>query len=305
MKSLNLYKYYFILFIGWIFLSVKTVNAKQEFIVSTVWLAEHLNDKNLVLIEIGKPDEYEKEHIPGAVFMSTKDISIPFETAKLRLQMPSLDELKNTFEKIGISNGSRIIIYYHTDWVTPSARFFLTFDYMGLSSNTSILDGGLPKWKSENRIVTSEIPKPEMGKLELDHPDSSVIADIKYVAENIDNPKIQIIDARDKVFYTGENKRGYDRPGHIKNAVSIPYSSVATENVPILFKDKNELIDLFEKSGVPKGKEIISYCHIGQQASLIYFVAKYLGYKAKVYDGSYEEWDKHTELPVVSSDSKD
>ncbi|HKI79358.1 MAG TPA: sulfurtransferase [Ignavibacteriaceae bacterium] len=271
----------------------------HKFIVTTEWLANHLNDKNLVLIEIGDKAKYEKEHLPGAVFLQTMEISTP-RGKGLTLQIPDMKKLIDTFEKAGVSDNSRIILYYGNDWVTPTARFYLTLDYMGLGNNTSILDGGLPQWKKENRKVTSEILKTKRGKITISNPDKDVVVDINYVEKNLDNPKVQIVDARTENFYTGADTN-YSRPGHISGATNIPFPSITSEDAPYLFKSKEELKKIFEDANVKDGKSVICYCHIGQQASLVFFVAKYLGYDAHLYDGSYQEWDKRTDLPVIGA----
>lgn len=116
---------------------------KSSLLVSTTWLVEHLKDPSLVLIQIGQKEGYEAGHIPGARFLSYMDISTPSGKG-LTLELPKIDELKSTLEKIGISDNSRIVLYYGSDWVSPTTRVFFTLDYIGLGGQTSILDGGLP-----------------------------------------------------------------------------------------------------------------------------------------------------------------
>ncbi len=272
-------------------------NDNHDFIVSTGWLSKHLKDPNIVIIEIGQKEAYDKEHIPGAVFLTLTEISTP-RGEGLTLQMPAMQKLISTFEKVGVSNNSRIILYYGNDWVTPTARFYLTLDYMGLGENTSILDGGLPEWKQEKLPVTSNIVKVKVGKITIVNPHKEIISDVTFVSKNLNNPKIQIVDARTQDFYSGTDT-SYHRPGHIAGATNIPFTSLTTDSLPYLFKSKEELQEIYKNAGVTKGKTMVDYCHIGQQASLVYFVARYLGYDAKLYDGSYEEWDKRTDLPVI------
>ena len=270
---------------------------KHNFIVSTKWLSEHLKDPNIVLIEIGQKTDYDKAHIPGAVFMTRDEISAP-RGSGLTLQIPSMKKLIDSFEKAGVSNNSRIILYYGNDWVTPTARFYLTLDYMGFGGNTSILDGGLPEWEKEKLSVTSEKTKIKRGKIKITHPDKGAVVDVNYVEKNLNNPNIQVVDARTENFYSGVDT-SYNRPGHIAGATNIPFTSLTTDNPPYLFKSKDELEKIYSNANVSNGKTIVCYCHIGQQASLVYFIAKYLGYKAKLYDGSYQEWDKRKDLPVI------
>ncbi len=272
---------------------------KHDFIVSTDWLLKHLKDSNIVLIEIGQKADYDKAHIPGAVFMTRDEISTP-RGSGLTLQIPPMKKLIDSFERAGVSNNSRIILYYGNDWVTPTARFYLTLDYMGLGENTSILDGGLLQWKKENLPVTSEKTKIKKGKIIITHPDKDAVVDVNYVEKNLNNPKVQIVDARTENYYSGVDTN-YNRPGHIAGATNISFTSLTTENPPYLFKSVDDLKKIFSDANAGIGKTIVCYCHIGQQASLVYFIAKYLGYNAKLYDGSYQEWDKRNDLPVIGA----
>ena len=116
---------------------------KSSLIVSTEWLTQHLNDDSLVLLQVGEKKEYETAHIRTAQFIQTSDISTP-RGQGLILELPSVIQLKTTFEKFGITDKSRVVVYFSKDWVTPTARVFMTLDYLGLGDRTSILDGGLP-----------------------------------------------------------------------------------------------------------------------------------------------------------------
>jgi len=278
-------------------------NKSNKFIVSTDWLTEHLDDPNIVLIEIGAEEDYNQRHIPGAVHMATSDISTPHDSG-LTLQIPGMKKLIDAFEKAGVSNSSRIILYYGNDWVSPTARVYLTLDYMGLGENTSILNGGLPQWEKEYRPVTSEVKKIKRGKINIEDPQKGDVVDIDFVEKILSDPNYQIIDARTEGFYSGEDE-SYTRPGHIEGATNIPFTSLVSDDAPYLFRPEEELRKIFTDAYVDENKNIICYCHIGQQASLVFFVAKYLGYNnAQLYDGSYEEWDKRNDLPVIGAVKK-
>ena len=131
----------------------------QSLIISTEWLAQHLNDSSIVLLQVGEKDEYLAGHIPGAQFITLADISTP-RGEGLALELPSVAQLKTTFEKLGVIDKSRIVVYFSKDWVSPTARVFMTLDYLGLGDRTSILDGGLPAWRAEGRPVTAELRDP-------------------------------------------------------------------------------------------------------------------------------------------------
>ena len=279
-------------------LQAQTVKVNESLIVSTEWLGKHLEDESLVLLQVGEKDEFTAAHIPRAQLIQTADISTP-RGKGLTLEMPPVDQLKATFEKLGISDKSRIVIYFGKDWVTPTARVFLTLDYLGLGNRTSILDGGLPAWRAENRPVTTEVVEPKKGTF-IPHPNTKLIVDAVWVKNNLSDPNVRILDARAPQFYTGAEKGRMPRGGHIPQARNIPFSSLVEESSN-KFKSPTALKELFSQAEVKPKSSVATYCHIGQQASLLYFVARYLGYDAHVYDGSFEDWSNRAELPVEKS----
>lgn len=273
--------------------------AKSSLIVSTEWLAKHLSDDSLVLLQVGDKDEYLAAHIPGAQFISTMDISTP-RGQGLTLELPLVDQLKAAFEKLGVTDKSRVVVYFGKDWVTPTARVFMTLDYLGLGERTSILDGGLPAWRAEGRPLTAELRVPKPGNL-TPHPNTKLVVDAAWVSANLNKPGVAIVDARAAKFYTGEEAGQMPRGGHIPSAKSIPFSSVV-EDPSNKFKSVEALRALFSAAGVKQRDTVATYCHIGQQASLLYFIARYLGYDAHLYDGSFEDWSHRPELPVEKSE---
>ena len=279
--------------------SIQAKEVRSSMIVSTGWLAQHLKDDSLVLLQVGEKDEYTAAHIPGAQFIALADISTP-RGAGLALELPSTAQLQTTFAKLGVSDKSRVVVYFSKDWVTPTARVFFTLDYMGLGDRTSILDGGLPAWRAEGRPVTNEVRTPIAGTF-TPHPRQKLVVDFTWVNANLNKPGVMILDARASKFYTGEEVGRMPRGGHIPGAKSIPFDSVVEDSNK--FKSIETLRQLFNTAGVKKGDSVTTYCHIGQQASLLYFVARYLGYDAHLYDGSFEDWSHRPQLPVEKSDS--
>lgn len=263
-------------------------------IVSTEWLAQHLKDDSLVLLQVGTKEEFTGAHIPGAQFIQLADISTP-RGQGLALELPEIAQLQATFEKLGVTDKSRIILYFSKDWVTPTTRVFFTLDYLGLGDRTSILDGGLPAWRAEKRPVTTEEVVAHMGHFGP-KPNKQLVVDAVWVKNNLNKPGVMILDARASKFYTGEDAGRMPRGGHIPGAKNISFETVVEESNK--FKSIESLRQLFSSAGVKNGDSVATYCHIGQQASLLYFVARYLGYDAHLYDGSFEDWSHRTELPV-------
>jgi thiosulfate/3-mercaptopyruvate sulfurtransferase len=275
--------------------------ANESLIVSTDWLSKHLNDDALVLLQVGEQAEYSSAHIPRAQFIQLADISTP-RGQGLALELPSVAQLKAAFEKLGVSDKSRIVVYFSKDWVTPTARVFMTLDYLGFGDRTSILDGGLPAWRAEGKPITSEVTQPKQGTF-TPHPNDRLVVDATWVKNNLDNPNVKILDARVSQYYTGAEVGRMPRGGHIPNAKNIPFSSLV-EDPSNKFKSATLLRELFKTAGVTPASSVATYCHIGQQASLLYFVARYLGYDAHLYDGSFEDWSGRPEMPVKSEVTK-
>jgi thiosulfate/3-mercaptopyruvate sulfurtransferase len=278
-------------------ISQAQTNARDSMIVSTEWLGKHLNDDGLVLLQVGDKKEYDAAHIVGAQYIQTSDISTP-RGQGLVLELPPVDQLKATFEKFGITEKSRIVIYFGKDWVTPTSRVYFTLDYLGLGDRTSILDGGLPAWIAEKHPVTTEVVAPKAGNF-TPHPNSKLVVDAAWVNGNINKPGVAILDARDAKFYTGAEAGNMPRAGHIPSAKSIPFGTLVQDSNK--FKNPEELRALFKTAGVKPKDSIATYCHIGQQASLLYFVARYLGYDAHLYDGSFQDWSNRSDLPLEKS----
>lgn len=267
-------------------------------LVTTSWLGQHLNDDSLVVITIGPRAAYDSGHIPGARFLEMSSIST---SEGLTLEIPPIEKLKTSFEELGISDKSRVVICFLANYVTPATRVYFTLEYFGLGKQTSLLDGGIEAWKAEGRSMTTDPPAIKRGSL-TPHPRSDLVVDAAWVSAHSNKPKVAIVDSRTPEFYSGASAGRMPRAGHIPGAVSVPFSTLADASNKL--KDSATLTKVLADAGIKPGDQIVSYCHIGQQATLMFFVAKYLGYDARLYDGSFEDWSRRSELPVVGPGSK-
>jgi thiosulfate/3-mercaptopyruvate sulfurtransferase len=269
-------------------------------VVTTAWLADHLHDKGLLLFQIGDPRTrplYDSTHIPGAQFLAPLvEFSKPRVPGTLNLELPAVEVLDSTFESKGISDDSRIVLYFAQEYFSPTSRAFFTLEYMGLAGRVAILDGGLEAWRKEGRPVSSEAPVVTAGHF-TPHPHPELVADADFVKAHLEDKAVRIVDARDTSFYNGaETRQG--RNGHIPGAASLYFGRVVDSTGKFL--PPAQLKVLFTEAGVKDGQTVITYCHIGQQASFVWFAARYLGFPAKLYDGSFQDWAARTELPVVN-----
>jgi thiosulfate/3-mercaptopyruvate sulfurtransferase len=271
---------------------------RESLFVSTKWLADHAKDSNLVVLAVGDKAEYDAEHIAGSQFIDFHSVGVKGETG-LTLELPPMDKLVEVFSKLGVSNDSRVVVYRLKDWLTPASRVILTLDAMGLGKNTAMMDGNLATWKEEGRATAKDVPVVKPGKLTA-CPQSDVITDLDFVKSNLHQPGVRILDARDPKVYSGENARTGMPAGHIQGAGNVHYDSLLDEKTGKL-KPVEELQAKFRDAGVKPGDRVVTYCFIGQQASALYLVSRYLGYDTRLYDGSWDEWTRHPELPTETA----
>lgn len=280
--------------------ALATAVADEPLVVTTQWLAQHLNDSKLVIFHIGDQvsrPTYDEGHIPGARFLAPlSEFSKPRAEGALFLELPSVATLDSVLEAKGISDDSRIVLYQARGYFTPTSRALFTLEYMGLGGRVSILDGGLDAWKAEGRPLSTEVPTVAAGRF-TPRPRPELVADADYVKGHLEDKAVRIVDARDTSFYNGRETR-QGRNGHIPGAASIPFSTMVDSAgkflAPTLLKTR------FADAGVTEGQTVVTYCHIGQQATLVWFMARYLGHPARLYDGSFQDWAARTELPVVN-----
>ncbi|HEU5217011.1 MAG TPA: rhodanese-like domain-containing protein, partial [Gemmatimonadales bacterium] len=265
--------------------------------MTTAWVAEHLKDRGLVIFQIGDQASrpaYDSGHVAGAQFLNPfSELSTPRVEGALSLELPSAERLDSVLESKGISNDSRIILYWAREYYSPTSRTLFTLEYAGLVGRVSIMDGGLEVWKQEGRPVTTDVPVIAPGSFTV-HASPGMVADAEFVKAHLQDGKIRIVDARDSVFYDGRRPAQNGVKGHIPGAGSIPFGNMVDSNrvlTPALLKRE------FATAGVKDGQTVVTYCHIGQQATVVWFAARLLGYDAKLYDGSMQDWTKR-ELPL-------
>jgi thiosulfate/3-mercaptopyruvate sulfurtransferase len=273
---------------------------KVPVLVTTEWLAANLRAPGLVIFHIGDPRSrptYDAGHIPGAQFLNPfTDLSAPAVEGGLRLELPNAEHLDSVLEARGVSDDSRVVLYTSDKYFTPASRAFFALEYAGLRGRVSLMDGGLEAWKTEGRALTAEVPSPGRASF-TPRLQTQMVVDAEFLKTRLEDPALALIDARDTSFYKGaETRQG--RNGHIPGAKNLPFNTVMQDDGK--FKDPATLGAMLSNAGAASGKTVITYCHIGQQASLVWFTARMAGFDAKIYDGSFQDWARRSDLPVIS-----
>ena len=263
--------------------------ANTDMLVSTDWLAQHLQDRDLVILHVGGPKDYEAGHIPGAQLVQLSDISITGDRG-IRLELPPVELLRQAFGKLGVSDRSRIVIYPGTESVQSATRVWFTLDYLGISGRASLLDGGLSSWRAENRAISTEVPKPTPASFTA-RPNEALLVDAEWLRTHLTDTGVQVVDARAPEYFTGASPGITWRPGRIPGARNVPFSSLLDEQRKLKTADLASILQ-------SPAKVTAAYCHLGQQATLVYFAARYLGMDVRLYDGSYQDWSTRLGLPV-------
>jgi thiosulfate/3-mercaptopyruvate sulfurtransferase len=273
--------------------------ARDRLVVSAAWLAQHVNDPDLVLLHVGTRATYDAGHIVNARYLNWRDALTTGDGngPGLTLEMLPVDVLHDRLAALGISDRSRIVVYQSDDQWTPSTRVMLTLDYAGLAS-VSWLDGGQKAWTKAGQALSTDVPAVKQGNLSPLKP-RPVVVDADFVKAHLNTPAFSIVDARLPAFYDGSRTGGRapaeHKTGHVAGALNAPFDSFTSVDVQL--KPADEIAAVFTKAGVRPGDTVIGYCHIGQQATAMLFAARTLGYRVVLYDGSFEDWSKR-DLPV-------
>ena len=268
-------------------------------LVDTKWVAEHINDRDLVVLHVGTKAQYDSGHVAGSRHVSLEEIAFPQVQGGLSLQMAGAEQLTTWAVRNGIGDKTRVIVVPHDFNLQSATRVFFTLAYLGAGDRASLMDGGYQAWKGEQRAVSTTAPAAAPAVTFTPRVRSDLIAQVSQVEAATQDKSRHIVDARLTRFYNGDGG-GYPRPGHIPTAVNIPISSVSVNG---FLRPKAELDALFAAQQVDRSKPVITYCHIGQQATLLWFVATLLERDARMYDGSFQEWSGSTR-PIIAPEKK-
>ncbi len=270
---------------------------RSSMVVPPRLLSEHLKDSNLVVLQAERSRApYDSGHVAGARLVEFSSYAVTKNG--LLSEVPEQSVLDALFRGLGISPNSEIVIYGDP---LAAARLFFTLDHQGYGRQTALVDGGLAAWRAAGYLTTTEVPISRVGGYRaVPHPEN--IVDASWVKAHLDDTTVALLDARSPDEYAGlAPEEGVARPGHIPGAINIDWKTLFTEGS---LKPVAEIRRMFAAAGVKEGQLVVTYCRVGTRSSMLYFVAHYLGYPVKMYDGSMNDWAQHPELPVVGPAKK-
>jgi thiosulfate/3-mercaptopyruvate sulfurtransferase len=270
--------------------------AHPEALVSTDWLAAHLADPHVRILDSSfkQPgitptarEDYDAGHIPGAVFFDIDDVAEP--GTSLPHMIPSPERFSAKMAERGIGNGDKVIVY-DANGLSSAGRAWWLLRLFG-HDNVALLNGGLPGWKAEGRPLETATPAIPQRQFTARF-DPDLVRSKAAVMANVESRREQVIDARSAGRFDGSAEETWPgrRRGHIPGSRNLPFDQVTDPNTKQL-KNAAELTALFDGAGVALDRPIVASCGSGVTACALAFAAYLLGRdRVAVYDGSWSEW---------------
>ena len=272
-------------------------------LVSTDWLAAHLNDPDLRILDASYylPDmgrdaraEYEAAHIPGARFFDIDEIADARST--LPHMAAAVEKFMSRMRAMGVGDGHQVVVYDGVG-IFSAARVWWNFRLMG-KTDVAVLDGGFPKWQAEGRVV-EDLPPMLRDRHMTAQRQAHLVKDVTQVASASKLGDWQIIDARSPSRFRGEEPeaRAGLRSGHIPGSINVHYATLL--NADGTMKQGDALRAVFEVAGADVTKRTITTCGSGVTAAILMLALERLGNRdVSLYDGSWSEWGQFEQLKV-------
>lgn len=281
---------------------------RSEMVVSTTWLENHLKDRDLIVLQVGRDrGQFDSGHIPGSRFVRLDELVE--QRADSLNELPSIADLQETFAALGVGERSRVVLVDDMGGVL-AARAYFTLDYLGRGDKAALLNGGLKAWIRESRSLSKEQPAVTRAEFtpRINRDVLVSTAGMRGLSQAASEgaSAFVLLDARPMAEHTGlVYSESIPEAGHIAGSQSLYWKNLIRSDTDPQLLDVEELRRQFENAGATSGTSVITYCRTGMQSSFTYFVAKYLGYRAAMYDGSVYEWVRTPGNALVRSPAPD
>jgi len=267
--------------------------ARPELLVDTAWLAQHLNDPHVRIVDM-RNRGYGDSHIPEAVFVDSNWIRNPKAPPTF---LPTPQEFEALMSRLGISNTTRVIAYDERGGIY-AARLWWILNYYG-HANVALLDGGWVKWTAEQRATSASVPAPAAATFTV-KPGTVKVATADQVKAAINSPAMKLLDARTQGEIDGKDLRNIKRGGFIESSIPV-YWEDTLDAATRTFKPAADIARLYRDKGITAADNITVYCQVGMRASHDIFTLALIGHdltKLANYYGAWEEWGNRDDTPI-------
>jgi len=268
--------------------------ARPELVVETTWLAEHLDDQTIRVVDMRR-DGFDSGHIPGAVLLDNDAIRIADRPPTF---LPTPQEFEALMGRLGIGPSTRVIAYDDRGGIYAT-RLWWILNYYG-HSNVAVVNGGWTKWAGEKRPTSSQLSTPRASSPFKVRPGKIKVATADDVKAAINKPGTKLIDARTPAEIEGKELRGNARGGYIESSVPVYWEDTLDPALKT-FKSAEAIRQLYASGGITSQDEVLTYCQVGMRASHDLFTLALIGHdlaKLTNYYGSWEEWGNREDTPI-------
>ncbi len=289
---------------------------QSKYLVETSWLADHIDDPGLRVIDsnaempnyfeesagqsiefVSGREQYLDSHIPGADFIDVLTELCAPRTDSIYFPLPSNEQFTDTMSRHGISHDNRVVVYDRgvSLW---SCRFWLILRHFGFD-NVAVLNGGWRKWLSEDRQTDKKLPSIQRTQFTSGE-STNLFATKADVIRAVDDERACLVNALSPLEFAGKDIIRYSRPGHIPTSKNIP-SRALIDPKTTEFLEKEVIENLYRKAGIFDSDSVITYCGGAIGACSGTFLMSILGVEnVALYNGSLQEWSADPELPMVT-----